>query len=103
MRHVERHIIKQNNPIWQQIDDLCFLSKNLYNHANYLIRQSFILEGVYLGFNQIYHQVKKTTDYQALPRKVSQQVLRIEELIKSKARELELMPMLTAVIISCEK
>ena len=77
MRHVERHIIKQNHSLWQQIDNLCFLSKNLYNHANYLIRQSFILEQVYLGFNQIYHQVKNTVDYQALPRKVSQQVLRI--------------------------
>ncbi|MGK7951213.1 MAG: RNA-guided endonuclease InsQ/TnpB family protein [Xenococcaceae cyanobacterium] len=77
MRHVERHLVKPGNPIWQQIDNLCFLSKNLYNHANYLIRQSFILEKVYLGFNQIYHQVKNTTDYKALPRKVSQQVLRI--------------------------
>ncbi len=77
MRHVERHIIRQNNPIWQQIDDLCFLSKNLYNHANYLIRQSLIFDKVYLGFSKIYHQVKNTVDYQALPRKVSQQVLRI--------------------------
>ncbi len=77
MRHVERHIIKQNHPLWQQIDNLCFLSKNLYNHANYLIRQSFIFDRVYLGFNKIYHLVKNTTDYQALPRKVSQQVLRI--------------------------
>ena len=77
MRLVERHIIKQNHPLWQQIDNLCFLSKNLYNHANYLIRQSFIFNKVYLGFNQIYHLVKNTTDYQALPRKVSQQVLRI--------------------------
>ena len=59
MRHVERHIVKQNNPSWQQIDYLCVLSKNLYNHANYLIRQSYIMEGVYLGFNQIDHQVKK--------------------------------------------
>ena len=77
MRQVERHIVKPSNPIWQQIDNLCFLSKNLYNYANYFIRQSFIFEGVYLGFNKIYHLVKNTTDYQALPRKVSQQVLRI--------------------------
>ncbi len=77
MRHVERHIVKDNNPIWKQIDNLCFLSKNLYNYANYLVRQSFIFEQVYLGFNQVYHLVRDLPDYQALPRKVSQQVLRV--------------------------
>ena len=77
MKHVERHIVKQNNPIWQQIDRLCFLSKNLYNYANYQLRQKFILEQVYLGYNKLYHLVKGTPDYQALPAKVSQQVLRL--------------------------
>ncbi len=76
MRLVERHIIKENNPIWRTVDQLCFLSKNLYNYANYIIRQSFIFEGVYLGYNQVYHKVKDKPDYQALPRKVSQQVLK---------------------------
>jgi putative transposase len=77
MRQVERHIVKETSPLWKQLDNLCFLSKNLYNYANYLIRQSFIFEKVYLGFNQVYHKVKDQPDYQALPRKVSQQVLRV--------------------------
>ncbi len=77
MRQVERHIVKETSPFWKQIDNLCFLSKNLYNYANYLIRQSFIFDKVYLGFNQVYHLVKEQPDYQALPRKVSQQVLRV--------------------------
>ncbi|MDJ0632485.1 MAG: transposase [Xenococcaceae cyanobacterium MO_188.B29] len=76
MRQVERHIVKENSPLWKQIDELCFLSKNLYNYANYLVRQSFIFEKVYLGYNKIYHLVKDKSDYQALPRKVSQQILR---------------------------
>ena len=76
MRQVERHIVKENSAIWKQIDELCFLSKNLYNYANYLIRQSFIFKQVYLGYNKIYYLVKDKPDYQALPRKVSQQVLR---------------------------
>ncbi len=76
MKLVERHIVQENSPLSKQIDELCFLSKNLYNYANYLIRQSFIFEKVYLGYNKIYHLVKNKPDYQALPRKVSQQVLR---------------------------
>ena len=75
MRQVERHIVKQSSSIWKQIDSLCFLSKNLYNYANYQLRQSFIFENIYLGYNQVYHLVKDSADYQALPRKVSQQVL----------------------------
>ena len=77
MIQVEKHIFKSNNPIWKQIDDLCFLSKNLYNFANYQIRQSFIFNNVYLGFNKLYHLVKTSEDYKALPAKVSQQVLRL--------------------------
>ena len=77
MRQVERHIIKESHIHYSQMDNLCFLSKNLYNYANYLIRQSFIFQKTYLNYNQIYHKVKKSPDYQALPSKVSQQVLRV--------------------------
>jgi len=63
--------------MWLEIDNLCFLSKNLYNYANYLVRQSFIFEKVYLGFNKLYHLVKEQPDYKALPRKVSQQILKV--------------------------
>ena len=77
MQLVERHKINPYHRFWQQIDELCFLSKNLYNYANYQIRQSFIFNKVYLGYNQLYHLIKNASDYKALPAKVSQQVLRL--------------------------
>lgn len=77
MQQVERHKIKPSHRFWQEIDRLCFLSKNLYNYANYKVRQSWIFDKVYLGYNQLYHLVKRTPDYQAMPAKVSQQVLRL--------------------------
>jgi len=40
---VEQHIIKKNSPDWKIIDELCFKSKNIYNYANYIIRQTFII------------------------------------------------------------
>ncbi len=46
MRQVERHIIKESNQYWKEIDRLCFLSKNLYNYAYYLVRQSFIFYNI---------------------------------------------------------
>jgi len=75
MRQVERHIVKRSSSIWKQVDTLCFLSKNLYNYANYIVRQSFIFDNVYLGYKKVYHLVKNQPDYKALPAKVSQQIL----------------------------
>jgi putative transposase len=59
------------------IDRAAFASKNLYNLANYHMRQSFIHTGKYLGYAQVYHLVKHEPAYQALPRKVSNDVLRL--------------------------
>ncbi|MEA5554725.1 transposase [Anabaena cylindrica UHCC 0172] len=75
MQVVERHIIQKNHPHYQEIDQLCFAAKNLYNYANFHIRQSFILAQKYLDYNCLAQQLKSTEPYQALPAKVSQQVL----------------------------
>ncbi|HLA45162.1 MAG TPA: hypothetical protein VJZ27_17075, partial [Aggregatilineales bacterium] len=72
---VEQYIIKQNDPRWQALDVACFLSKNLYNAANYRWRQSFIFEHVHLSYNYLAKHMKANPDYCALPRKVSQWVL----------------------------
>jgi putative transposase len=72
---VEQHIIQPTDSRFALIDTAAFAAKNLYNAANYRVRQSFIHTGVYLTYHEIYHQMKATEQYQALPRKVSQQVL----------------------------
>ena len=77
MRLVERHVIKKNHRFYAEIDRLCFLSKNLYNYANYLVRQSFIFENTYRNYHDIQKTLQSQQDYQAMPAKVSQQVLMI--------------------------
>jgi putative transposase len=77
MRLVERHIIKQTDPRFVTIDAAAFASKNLYNAANYLVRQSFIAEGIYLDYHEMHERMKDHEAYQALPAKVAQWVLRM--------------------------
>ncbi|MDB9303843.1 MULTISPECIES: RNA-guided endonuclease InsQ/TnpB family protein [Cyanophyceae] len=77
MRLVERHVIKIGHQFYKEIDDLAWRSKNLYNYANYLVRQSFIFEGKYLNNAAVFHLVKHHEPYSALPRKVSNQVLMV--------------------------
>ena len=43
LNRVERHFISKNHELFTLIDDLSFKSKNLYNLANYYIRQTYII------------------------------------------------------------
>jgi putative transposase len=76
MQLVERHIIRKKDPRFAAIDAAAIASKNLYNAANYLLRQAYIHEGVYLSVVAVFHRVKDHDAYRALPRKVSNDVLR---------------------------
>lgn len=79
MQLVEQHCIGAHDPRYSAIDDAAFRSKNLYNAANYLVRQSFIHHKIFLNYATIFHQIKTHEAYQALPRKVSNDVLRLLE------------------------
>jgi putative transposase len=77
MQLVERHVISRADPRFAAIDAASFASKNLYNAANYIVRQSFIQEGVYLTYHEMHRHMKDHEAYQALPAKVAQWVLRL--------------------------
>ena len=45
VNRAERHCIKRVHKDFKLVDELCFQSKNVYNYANYLIRQNFVETG----------------------------------------------------------
>ncbi len=71
MQLVERTIIKKNHPNYKSLDALAFLSKNLYNIANYIVRQEFINKGNYLDYKKVQKLLQSGIDYQAIPAKVT--------------------------------
>src|SRR6266496_1422631 len=75
MHLVEQHILSKNDPSYAVLDQAAFASKNLWNAANYVVRQSFIHQGIYLDHVKVFQQIKSHEAYQALPRKMSNQVL----------------------------
>ena len=77
MQLVEQHVIDRSDPRYRVIDEAAFASKNLYNAANYEIRQAFIHEGKYLNYNTMDKRMQSHEAYQALPAKVSQQILMV--------------------------
>jgi len=81
IQRVEKHKIKQSNTYYLLIDSFCFNAKNLYNHANYLIRQEFVSNGNWLRYEDLDKTLKadmKYPDYKNMPTAQSaQQLLRL--------------------------
>lgn len=73
----EQHIISNNNSIWNIIDEMCFKSKNLYNYANYIIRQEFINNGNWIHYSQLFDLCKESEPYKDLGSNVGQATLRL--------------------------
>jgi putative transposase len=81
VNRIEKHIIKLSNPFYKLLDEFCFKSKNLYNFANYQIRQKFCKDNEYISYNKIDALLKQEDmnfDYKNMPTAQSaQQCLRL--------------------------
>jgi len=69
----ERMWIKGN----KRIQELCHISKNLYNQATYISRQEFFSGGKRVSYQTLNRLLKSSENYQALPAQTAQQVLQI--------------------------
>ena len=79
MKLVEQHIIKSNNVFYKELDNLCFLSKNLYNQALYRIRQQFFEDKLFKNYYDLNRELhdENQVDYRALPANTSQETLKL--------------------------
>lgn len=78
VQRTEKHKIKQNNPYYSMLDLYCFYAKNLYNHANYLIRNEFTKNNKWVRYNEldkILREDKDYPDYRNMPTAQSAQQL----------------------------
>ena len=62
-KRTEKHIIKQTDKYYSLLMSFCHLSKNLYNHANHIIRQEFINNKKWIRYEEIDKIVKTDKDY----------------------------------------
>lgn len=60
---VEQQIIHKSHPMWKTIDEMCFNSKNLYNYANYIIRQEYINSNKYISYKELNRNLKTYQQY----------------------------------------
>lgn len=73
--------VKRTEQIWikedKNVSRLCHLSKNLYNEANYIVRQNLFESGVWIRYYELWTLLKESENYKALPSGTAQQTLRI--------------------------
>lgn len=60
---VEKHILKQNNEYYSLINNFCLKAKNLYNHANYIVRQAFCTSNKWIRYQNLDTMLKQDKDY----------------------------------------
>ena len=81
LRQVEKHVIRKNHPYYDMLCEFTHLSKNLYNHANYLVRKEFVETGKWLRYREldkILKQDHEHPDYSNMPcAQSAQQTLRL--------------------------
>ncbi|WP_414621960.1 RNA-guided endonuclease InsQ/TnpB family protein [Calothrix sp. CCY 0018] len=76
MKLIQKHFLKQTHRKFKEIDGACFASKNLFNCAVYICRQSYFKGKKIPTFNELYHLLKLTDDYKSLPAKISQLIIK---------------------------
>ena len=63
IQRVEKHIIKKSNSYYNMFCEFTHQSKNLYNHANYLVRKEFTENNRWLRYQDLDKILKKDIDY----------------------------------------
>ena len=63
IQQVEKHIIKKSHPYYSMFCEYTHLAKNLYNHANFLVRNEFMNTGKWLRNHELEKRLRKDVDY----------------------------------------
>ena len=63
IKQVEKHIIKKSHPYYSMFCEYTHLVKNLYNHANYLVRKEFTETGKWLRAYDLDPLLREDRDY----------------------------------------
>lgn len=73
----EQHIITVNEKRYKDLDRICFLSKNLYNTALYIIKQEFLVSGKWIRSTELNKKMvaENNVDFRSMSGASSQQIL----------------------------
>ena len=78
---IDEDYVPRTEQIWiapnEIISEYCHISKNLYNEANYIIRQEYFKTGIILSYEEVDRRLKSSENYLKLPAQSAQQTLKM--------------------------
>lgn len=77
VQKVERHNICRGHPMWKACDEICFQSKNLYNYANYILRDNFIKGNNMISYVDMWRLLKAEKVFKEIGSNSGQHVLKM--------------------------
>jgi putative transposase len=63
VNRTEQQVIRRKHPLWDIINEMCFNAKNLYNYANYIIRQEYVDNKRYIPYKELNANLKTHRQY----------------------------------------
>lgn len=79
MRTLSQPIRKLNKEQFLTLKELCRHSNSLYNQALYCINKFYEETASYIGYANLYHELKTSEHYTAMTAKIAQQTLRLAD------------------------
>ncbi len=79
MKTLSQPIRKLTKEQFLALKDLCRHSNSLYNQALYCINHHYEQANSYIGYAKLYHELKTSEHYTAMPAKIAQQTLRLAD------------------------
>lgn len=76
-QRVEQYPIIRNSHLWRIVDENCLYSKNLYNYANYIVRQEFIHNNKWIRVKELDRILQASEPYIQLKSQPSQKTLSV--------------------------
>lgn len=77
VQRVEQQFIRKTHPLYEIVDKHCLYSKNVYNQANYLMRQSFINENKALGAYEVQKLMQEMDCYKECGSQAAQKSIQL--------------------------
>ena len=63
IQQVEKHVIKKSHRHYSMFCEYTHLAKNLYNHANFLVRNEFVTTGKWLRYQDLNKILRQDVEY----------------------------------------
>ena len=77
VNRTEQQIIRKSHPLWKTIDEYSFRAKNMYNFANYIIRQKFIQDNEWIRAYDLQKICQSEDCYKTLGSQAAQKIIQV--------------------------